>query len=106
MDAYLGHSADAILTGTLDYVEPKTKISYYYLKNVSVQLGAETKQFHFSDFLVIVKNLTNDSFLLKTKVDALPATDEKTSVSLSSGNLVRVSGVVNSFFFSIKSWSV
>ena len=97
MDAYLGHSADAILTGTLDYVEPKTKISYYYLKNVSVQLGAETKQFHFSDFLVIVKNLTNDSFLLKTKVDALPATDEKTSVSLSSGNLVRVSGVVNSF---------
>jgi competence protein ComEC len=97
MDAYLGHSADAILTGTLDYVEPKTKISYYYLKNVSVRLGAETKQFHFSDFLVIVKNLTNDSFLLKTKVDALPATDEKTSVSLSSGNLVRVSGVVNSF---------
>jgi len=83
MDSCLEHFSNAALTGTLDHIEPKTNSSYFYLKDVSVQLGKETNQFYFSDFLVIVKNNRKDS----TAANHLPV----------SGNSIQASGTVYSF---------
>lgn len=87
LDSYLEHSADAILTGTLDHIEPKTNTSYCYLKNVSIQLREKTGQFHFSDFLLIIKNNPNDLSAVKNTSAILPV----------SGSLVRASGEICSF---------
>ena len=98
MDPFLGHSADAVLTGTLDHTEPKANSSYFYLKDVSVRLIKEgDRQFYFSDFLVIVKNNPEDSFKDKNTPAGLPSASAGRGSPADipvCGHLLRASGPV------------
>ncbi len=101
MDPFLGHSADAVLTGTLDHTEPKANSSYFYLKDVSVRLIKEgDRHLYFSDFLVIVKNNPEDSFKDKNTPAGLPSASAGRGSPADipvCGNLLRASGTVCSF---------
>lgn len=70
-------TANAVLTGTLDHIDSKPNSSYLFIKNASLKLKDETKKFYFSDFLVLVQFKLPDS--------------------LSSGNLLEITGKVDSF---------
>lgn len=77
LEPYLEDSVDASLTGTLEHIDTKPNSSYLFLKNVSVQLKAETNDFYFSDFLVTLPKGQEDSLV--------------------SGNELQINGVIYPF---------